>query len=476
MRRLRNDAPDLAVARGAAAYALVRRGLGLRIGGGSPRTYYVGVGDGGQAVCVVPRGAAEGVEQSLDRDFSLVLGRPVRFRLFASAGFRPERAGDLAQVDDDLTELPPLQTVIPGEGVAPVRLRAALTEIGTLEVFCEGAQRWKLEFQLRAEAREAGAVSQLPRNIDAAREQLQVVFGKKPVQDASAKDMWRNLERVLGDRSTWTLATDRDLWGVVWAGTQKRRRSADHERMFLSLCGFLLRPGFGAPLDAWRVEQTWTLFAQGLTHHREPAVWAAWWILWRRIAAGLSADAHLALFEAIGAHLRPAPKQRVANPGKRLPGMAMDEMVRLVGALERLPVERKIEAGGWLLDKLSSPARPAPGVAWALGRLGARVPVAGAAHHAVPPDVATEWLQRLLELDFRAVEDAPFAVAQIARRSGDRARDLDDLARERAAARLERASLPAEWARSIREVQALGETDEQRVFGEALPLGLHLAA
>ena len=246
--------------------------------------------------------------------------------------------------------------------------------------------------------------------------------------------------------------------------------------MFLSLCGFLLRPGFGAPLDAWRVEQTWTLFAQGLTHHREPAVWAAWWILWRRIAAGLSADAHLALFEAIGAHLRPAPKQRVANPGKRLPGMAMDEMVRLVGALERLPVERKIEAGGWLLDKLSSPARPAPGVAWALGRLGARVPVAGAAHHAVPPDVATEWLQRLLELDFRAVEDAPFAVAQIARRSGDRARDLDDLARERAAARLERASLPAEWARGIREVQALGETDEQRVFGEALPLGLHLAA
>ena len=476
VRQLRNDAPDLAVARGAAAYALVRRGLGLRIGGGSPRTYYVGVGDGGQAVCVVPRGAAEGVEQSLDRDLSLVLGRPVRFRLFASAGFRPERAGDLAQVDDDLTELPPLQTVIPGEGVAPVRLRAALTEIGTLEVFCEGAQRWKLEFQLRAEAREAGAVSQLPRNIDAAREQLQVVFGKKPVQDASAKDMWRNLERVLGDRSTWTLATDRDLWGVVWAGTQKRRRSADHERMFLSLCGFLLRPGFGAPLDAWRVEQTWTLFAQGLTHHREPAVWAAWWILWRRIAAGLSADAHLALFEAIGAHLRPAPKQRVANPGKRLPGMAMDEMVRLVGALERLPVERKIEAGGWLLDKFSSPARPAPGVAWALGRLGARVPVAGAAHHAVPPDVATEWLQRLLELDFRAVEDAPFAVAQIARRSGDRARDLDDLARERAAARLERASLPAEWARSIREVQALGETDEQRVFGEALPLGLHLAA
>jgi len=474
VRRLRNDAPDLAVARGAATYALVRLAGGVRIGGGSPRAYYVGVGDEGQAVCVVPRGAPTGVVQALDRDFSLVLGRPVRFRLFASSGFRPEREGDLVTIDDDLAELPPLQTVISGEGTAPVRLEAAITEIGTLEVFCEGAQRWKLEFQLRGEAKEAGSVSQLPRNIDAAREQLQVVFGKKPVQGASAKDVWRNLEKVLGDRGSWTLATGRDLWGVLWAGAQKRRRSADHERVFLSLCGFLLRPGFGAPLDSWRVEQAWTLFGQGLTHHKEAAVWAAWWILWRRVAAGLPEEAHLALFEAIAPHLRPAPKQRVANPGKRAPGLAVDEMVRLLGALERLPVENKIEAGSWLLEKLA--ARPAPGVAWALGRLGARVPVAGAAHHAVPPEVATQWLDGLLALDFREVDDAPFAVAQVARRSGDRARDLDDAARTRAAERLEKSGAPREWSLAVREVQALGEKDEQRVFGEALPLGLHLAA
>jgi molecular chaperone DnaK (HSP70) len=475
VRRLRNDAPDLAVARGAATYALVRRGLGLRIGGGSPRTYYVGVGDAGEAVCVVPRGAPEGVDQPLPRDFSLVLGRPVRFRLFASAGFRPERAGDLVQVDDDLAELPPLQTVIAGEGTAPVRLKAAITEIGTLEVFCAGAQRWKLEFQLRGETREAGGVSQLPRSIEAAREQLQVVFGRKPLPDASAKDVWRNLDRVLGDRASWTLATDRDLWGVLWTGAQKRRRSPDHERIFLSLSGFLLRPGFGAPLDPWRVEQTWTLFAQGLTHHKEAAVWAAWWILWRRIAAGLADDAHLALFEAIAPHLKPAPKQRVANPAKKAPGLAPDEMVRLLGALERLPVDRKIEAGAWLLDKLTA-GRPAPGVAWALGRLGARIPVAGAAHHTVPPEVAAAWLDTLLALDFRAAEDAPFAVAQLARRSGDRARDLDEPARRRAADKLERSGAPKEWWRGILEVQALGETDEQRVFGEALPLGLHLAS
>lgn len=482
---LHNDAPDLAVARGAATYALVRRGLGLRIGGGSPRTFFLGVGAEGerpQALCVVPRGAAEGAELEVPgRTFSLVLGKPVRFRLLAASGYRPERPGDLAPLpegESDLAELPPLQAVIPGEGKAQVTLRALLTEIGTLEVFCAAGEgrRWKLEFQLRGDAaRESAGVSELPKGIEAAREALQVVFGKKPAPTAGreVKDLWRTLERALGDRAGWSLAAARDLWGVLWANAARRRRTDDHERLFLALCGYCLRPGFGAPLDAWRVEQTWSLFAQGLTHHKEAPVWAAWWILWRRVAAGLGEAEHRALFEAIAPHLKPQPKGRVVNPGKRPPGLAPDEMVRLLGALERLPPAQKTEAGGWLLEKLAE--GPAPGVAWALGRLGARVPVAGAAHAVVPPEVAAAWLERLLALDWRKLDEAPFAAAQLGRLSGDRSRDLAEELRERAAQRLQQAGAPPEWARALREVQALGERDEQRVFGEALPLGLHLA-
>ena len=483
LRRLRNDAPDLAVARGAATYGLVRRGLGLRIGGGSARTYYIGVGER-EAVCVVPRGAGEGAQQEIrGREFGLRLGTPVRFRLFASSGFRPEQPGDLVltagpagdlPLVEDLAELPPLQTVVEGQGTAQVRIKAAVTEIGTLEIFCVGAQQWKLEFQLR-QGLEQGALSALPRTIDAAREALQQAFGKKPVEGVNAKDTWRTLEKALGERAGWSLAVNRDLWGVLWANAQRRRRSDDHERVFLSLAGFLLRPGFGAPLDAWRVEQTWTLFEQHLTHHKDPAVWAAWWILWRRVAAGLGEREHRALFEAVAPHLKPPPKGRVANPGKKPPGLGVDEMVRLLGALERLAPAQKIEAAGWLLDKLSPGKRPPPGVVWALGRLGARVPVAGAAHHTVPPEVAAAWLGQLMALDFRAVEEAPFAVAQLARLSGDRARDLDEPLRLQAAARLAQAGAPAEWAAAIREVHTLGEKDEQRVFGEALPAGLHLA-
>jgi molecular chaperone DnaK (HSP70) len=488
--RLSNDAPDLAVARGAATYALVRRGLGLRIGGGSPRTYYLGLGgEPPQALCVIPRGAPEGHPLAVEgRSFALTLGKPVRFRLWAASGYRPEKSGDLLGLDGEaateLSELPPLQAVVPGDGTANVALRAALTEIGTLEVFAftntlkDEGRRWKLEFQLRegtGPSSEAGGASALPRTIDAAREAIAQVYSKKaqPLTGREVKDLWRNLEKVLGERATWPLAVNRDLWGVLWAGAQKRRRSADHERLFLALCGFLLRPGFGAPLDGWRVEQCWSLFGQGLTHHKEAPVWAAWWVLFRRIAAGLGDEAHRALFEAIAPHLRPPPKGRVANPGKKPPGLAVDEMVRLLGALERLQPAQKQEAAGWLLERLA--AGQAPGVVWALGRLGARVPVAGAAHHALPPEVAAVLLEQLLALDWKKFDEAPFAVAQLARLSGDRARDLEPELRERAAQRLAAHGAPPEWARAIREVQALGEKDEQRVFGEALPSGLHLA-
>jgi hypothetical protein len=82
----------------------------------------------------------------------------------------------------------------------------------------------------------------------------------------------------------------------------------------------------------------------------------------------------------------------------------------------------------------------------------------------------------MLALDWRQLDEAPFAAAQLARRSGDRSRDLDPELREAAARRLELHGAPAEWALGVREVRTLAERDEQRVFGEALPHGLHLCS
>jgi hypothetical protein len=167
---LPSDDLDLAVARGAAYYGLVRRGKGVRIRGGTARVYYVGVETSLPAVpgaappikalCVVPYGMEEGTEADVPgQEFGLVVGAPAEFRFLGSTVRRGDPAGTLVEDwEGEVDELSPLQTTLEGgaEGqVVPVHLHSKVTEVGTLELWClsrDGKQRWKLEFNVREKA------------------------------------------------------------------------------------------------------------------------------------------------------------------------------------------------------------------------------------------------------------------------------------------------------------------------------------
>ncbi|HET7824185.1 MAG TPA: Hsp70 family protein [Anaeromyxobacter sp.] len=491
---LASPALDVAVARGAVWAALVRRGIGLRIGGGSPRAYYVGIAtpEGERALCVAPRHLEEGSRVTVPRTFALALGRPVRFPLWASSHARLERPGDVVPISEDLVPLPAVEAVLradDGGGAAaraggaevPVRIEAVLTEIGTLELWCAAADRgarWRLEFSLRGgkgdgrpEAR--GEVGGAPRRLEEARALVDLFYGKKaPVERREVKGLFRELERLLGPRERWSTALVRALWAALHAGRARRRRSADHERTWLQLTGWCLRPGFGAPLDAWRAEETWRIFGEGLQYQGDPRAWQAWWVLWRRIAGGLDAAAQRRLFEAVAPFVRPRDPRK---PPPRVAGVkpeAQDEMIRLAASLERLEPSAKAEAGEWLLARLEAEG-PAPHLLWGVGRIGARVPFAGSAHLAVPPRTAEEWAERLLASGV-PLRDLAFPLAQLARRSGDRARDVSDDLRAKAVAALERGGAPEEAVRAVREVVMASDEEERRVFGESLPAGLRL--
>ena len=167
------DTPDLdhAVARGAAYYGLTRRGRGVRIRGGSPRTYYIGIESAMPAVpgleaplkalCVVPFGMEEGTEAHIEgREFGLVVGEPAEFRVLSSSSRKQDPVGALVeQWGDEIEELHPLEVTLtwPGreETVVPVRLESRVTELGTLELWLvarDGSQRWKLEWSIREKA------------------------------------------------------------------------------------------------------------------------------------------------------------------------------------------------------------------------------------------------------------------------------------------------------------------------------------
>jgi hypothetical protein len=148
----------------------------------------------------------------------------------------------------------------------------------------------------------------------------------------------------------------------------------------------------------------------------------------------------------------------------------LDEMVRLAASLEHLPPGEKVELGGWLAARL---AEPAGGPwAWALGRLGARVPLYGSAHRTVPPDQAAAWVGVLLAGPVRAIDGALFAAVQLARLSGDRARDLDEAVRMDVVAALRAGAAPPAWERLVTEMVAMETADEARALGDTLPVGL----
>ncbi|MFA5508889.1 MAG: Hsp70 family protein [Vulcanimicrobiota bacterium] len=175
LRVLQGTHLDLAVARGAARYGLVKRGHGIRIRGGLSRAYYIGVELAMpaipgmepplKAVCVAPQGMEEGTSLSVpDQEFGLVVGEPVEFPFLAATEKSEDEVGathedweevgieSLAAVGASL-EFDEESDLAEGRSV-PVRLETVATEIGTLELYCvekDGPGRWKLEFNVRTE-------------------------------------------------------------------------------------------------------------------------------------------------------------------------------------------------------------------------------------------------------------------------------------------------------------------------------------
>ncbi|MCA9718991.1 MAG: molecular chaperone DnaK, partial [Myxococcales bacterium] len=499
---LRHTSLDTAVARGAARFALGKRGFGPLIAGGSARAYYIGVdqrrSDARKAFCVAPRGMDEGSTARVDDPvFSLVVGRMVQFPIYSYTGDRVDTVGALIELPDDpdaqgelleeLDPLPPLETSLAAradlhvaeDGTVPVRLSATLTESGTLEIYLVTVElpprQWKLEFALSEHAETSWSSGgepedvrePLPTHFPEARARLEQVFGDDRLGgDARAgKRLRKDLEKHLGPRGEWSSSLCRALVEILLAREEHRARTPDHELGWLRLVGWCMRPGFGARGDARRIDALWRLFERGdgVVHTGDKTIGAEWWVLWRRVAGGLSRDRQGALFEVV----RPWLAGGRPPPGPRAHGKP--EMLRMLAALEQLPAARKQEAGAWFLQ-----SHKKVGSWWPLGRLGARQPFRGRVDDVVPPAVAESWLERVLELDWSSIEGAAFAAVLLARMTGDPARDIQPGLRKQVLRRLQREKSPSRWIGVVSEKSSLSERDTRQLFGDSLPTGLRL--
>ncbi|MGH7789466.1 MAG: Hsp70 family protein, partial [Candidatus Binatia bacterium] len=464
-RVLESGSLDLAVSHGAAYYGLVRRGLGVRIGGGSPRAYFLGLAPGADlpadaidTVCLVPRGLHEGEEIEIATPaFTVRANQPVSFPLFASSTRLGDAAGQVLRAPrHTLSELPPIRTVLRfGKKLTaaqlPVHILAKLTEVGTLEVWCRSLtteHRWRLQFGLRDQRRDDGdgdePASESPaelavsdERLAAAVEVVRAVF--PPGESAAGGDpvgLVRRLETALdAGKDAWPLAVIRALWDALLDGQRARGLDQAHEARWLNLCGFLLRPGFGHELDDWRIQQLWKLYSQGLRFPRATQCRVEWWSVWKRIAGGLSRAQQMELFNQTAPYLLPRLRGRLKDKRASAGPQEVREYWQLLASCERLAPEAKQELGAQLLPSIAK-GKATDAEIWALGRFGARAPFHGPLNCVVGRAAVETWVAALLDGQWNRPSSVSFALVQLARCVGDRERDLDEPLRHRLAARL----------------------------------------
>jgi hypothetical protein len=479
-RELVDDVADSAVAVGAAYYAHVRRAGGTRVGGGAPRTYYLGLrpsreGGASTAVCVLPHATPEGAVLRLDdREFTAVANRPASFTLYSSTVLHA-RHGEIVALDDDTaTRLAPLVAVLKlgkrnYHADVPVRVTAEYTEEGTLELWCEArdtSHRWRLRLQLGGSdfARVEETHTVVPDDaIESAEKLVRGSFGAPGPAPAPMR-LTALLEKALRlGRNAWPAEAARRLGDCLLDAAAGRTRSPAHEARWLNLTGFCLRPGFGAAGDERRAESAWRVYERGLTYADDVQCRVEWAVFLHRVSGGFDARRQADLYE----HFRGALE---AGSGRN--PQVERESLRLLASLERLPAGARERIGRVLVDRLA--AEPGNGsYLWALGRVGSRFPIYGPVECSVPPEVVSGWLESILRLPIPD-SDLGSALARLAAMTGDPKRDVGQATRDAVAARLR--STPRSEGRlaALFEVVPPDRAQLAAALGEELPEGLRL--
>ena len=504
---LDNPSPDLAVARGAARFGELIAQKAERIAAGAARAVFIAAhstqrvsSDGEQdpsLICILPRGANP--EDSFDISnlaLELRVNRPVRFQAYSSTRHGNCRAGDVVAWNArDFHPLPPLETVAKavagGHGDAlrslPVSLRARINDLGLLQLACVSTepstdpaqpQSWPLEFNLRPQAVSASllaiSAAAVTANVDARSltagiEAIGNAFARSYQRDKlTATRLFRSLESALGlPRADWNWVLVRSLWPALEDCLPQRATSPDHEETWLIIAGFLLRPGFGAPLDDLRLDGLWRLREAGLAFPGKRSRLQEH-ILWRRVAGGLS----------------PERQQRILAPelAKILArGKLTAELVYLAGSLERIGHDTKadlIRAFVAMTIELATRRQHCAPYLTALGLLLNRTPLYAGPEAVVSPELVEEAYQALAALDWSdpSLTDIHSLFLRAARVVDNRVLDLPKSLRGRIARRLEKAGVAPLRTVRLREFLPIERAERLGIFGEALPPGLLLAA
>jgi hypothetical protein len=141
--------------------------------------------------------------------------------------------------------------------------------------------------------------------------------------------------------------------------------------------------------------------------------------------------------------------------------------------MERLLVKDKIICGRALLPRILQ-KNCKPQYLWAISRLGAREMLYGSADRVIPAKEAAAWIEAIIGVERHRSEAAAAAICRLARKTGDRTRDVDAALADRLLEWLRAVDLYDAWASRITEVRPVEQQEQSLTYGESLPAGLIL--
>lgn len=494
---------DLAVARGAAYYGKARRGLGVRIGGGLARGYYLVLNikeqDGNlvqKALTLLPRGSEEGDTFEPKNSFFLTPNTPVSFQLCTSHVRLHDLSGDLIDIDPlEMQFLPPIHTILrfgrrqaidASQEKIPVHIQIKLTPIGTLEINLlaqKTTHQWNLEFQLKTASGQENSISALNQReadqtfqagyLEEAETIIRDIFSTEKQRTLKTEQLMEKLEKVLAmPRKDWPPSILRGLSDIVMKLAPQRKISSDFAVRWWNLMGFLLRPGFGYPLDDFRIKELWKIILNDFKISQPQDVHIQTWICYRRVAGGMSKGQQMHVAAEIIASLISKKSERIEIKGKA-ELYAYSEKIRAVAAMELIETPLKLRLGEALLWRICQEEASSADY-WALGRLGARHLIYGSLANVVPSAYCEQWIRRLLKLPKEKDSQLALLVGQLARKTEHREINLSKECISEIIDRFASSPHVERLQQLLLTENRLTQSEQEQAFGDKLPAGLLL--
>lgn len=485
---LSNPHPTLAVAAGAAYYGMVSLGLGQRIQSGNPISLYLGIGTSRsstadrhvpeQLMCILPKGSEVEKEYVVaGKTFGIDLSRDSAFYLFYTPS--PPKAEELGRIikfnSKRYLPLPPcVLKARTGKGEKQVEISVRLRETGYMQIFCEeldGGFSQELHFDIAESEKTTTTQTDSKRRVPITGAQLKKI--DKMLSEAFAGKvefncLFKELEEILGSpRSSWDTEMLRQLFDIFIEQEKGFTANQSGHTVWFRLLSYCLRPGFGARGDSERVDRIWEMLGQRFAYVN-PEFWSDWWVMWKRIAPGLSLERQEELKAFIEPILFPPKKKDKAS--REIAQHERNQVWRLLGNLERLPVAEKERLGWWIARSPQSFGNDQLAL-HALGRFGARDLAYASDTAMVPQSVANAWAEYLLKRAFPGNSYLDWALREIGRKTGDMLVQIDDVLRKNIVDAFKKKHRKKAFIDPLLKAAKLNEKDLAEYAGESLPSG-----